>query len=61
MTQTSKTPASQTGALRDQFGHCSRNLSSLDCYRTQFLAASLAIGPERAAMLAALAFEERSV
>jgi hypothetical protein len=52
----SKTPADKAGASRDSFAGLSLSLATLEAYRAQFLSIAYAMPPERAAMLAALAF-----
>lgn len=56
MARTSKTPALQAGASRDQLGGCSHPFDSLEAQQAQFLTLAYAVRPEWAAMLAAAAF-----
>jgi len=56
MPPTSKTPPIGGGASRDSFAGLSLPLSTLVAYQTQFLGLAFSIQPDRAVMLAALAF-----
>ena len=56
MARTSKTPPIGGGASRDSFAGLSRRLSTLEAYQAQFLGLAFSIQPDRAVMLAALAF-----
>lgn len=52
----SKAPTGQARASRESCGGWSQPLPTLDAYRVQFLTLAYAIQPDRAVMLAALAF-----
>lgn len=56
MPQKSETPPVQGGVSRDKLAGGSRSLHTLEAFQAQFLISVHAVRPERAGLLAAIAF-----